>query len=321
MWRRKGFWSLLVTVVYIAFGNENFFREVLFSYLNLRHVMPGDNYQVVVYTDNPRWFAGYPGLRLESLIKERLNEWIGVAGFVYRCKILALRDCMDKYPGSRLLFLDGDTFLNADPSPVLSQLSPQTAMMNFPEAGRVIGLLKDVCELVVRKSPDLWELLGLTGVQDTWRMWNSGAIGLHSSHRPLLDQILYVNDLLYYRSCCRLIEQTAHSIVLGGRCNLVPLDREVVHYFAMKDGMRTALKRFFEENCRKPFDELVARAADFRPAMTHDPRLRGMDKLNNSIKKRKEKLAHRFRKLIRRKEWRAEIDRSKALALASLGAP
>jgi|GEM_PF-5165118 len=306
-----------VTFLYTAFGDEAYFYEVLFSYLSLRHVTQGAPVHVVVYTDKPEWFAPYPGLNVERMNPEDLVKWIGVAGCVFRAKIQIMRDCMDHNPDN-LLYLDGDTIFTADPRPILAKLSADTAIMNFPEAGRLSGLFQRASERVIKASTDLWTELGMPDVPNTWRMWNAGVIGLHRSHRPLLDQVVYVNDVLFHRSLNRIIEQVAQSVVLGSRCQLTELDHEIIHYFAMEKGFLPSLKSFMVENRHKPFDELLRLAAAFRPDMAHDPKLHGKRKWRNSLHKRKKSATLLLRRLFKRRTWAEEIEASRRLALASL---
>jgi hypothetical protein len=303
------------TILYIAFGKEVFFHEVLFSYLSLRLVAPDARWRVVVYTDSPEWFAPYEGLTVVPLSREVIREWSGVAGYVYRSKIFALRDCMDRFPGGGVVLLDGDTFFVDDPRKTLSLIDARTAIMNCPEPGRH---RVNACNRAIRASAELWKDLVMPGVLESWRTWNSGVIGLHASHRPLLDQILYVNDVLFRRSLIRTMEQVAESIVLGHRCKLVALDRELVHYYPMIADYLPRLEAFMAENLGRPFDELLAAASRFHPAMVNDPKPHGMSKWHNSLAKRKQMARYIFRRIVRSGRWMKEIAVSRRLAMATL---
>lgn len=301
------------TILYLAFGRQSFFDEVLFSYLSLRRVAQASTLRAVVYTDNQTRFDGIAGLEAIDVPGPQMREWIGPAGYFYRLKIEVLRDCMQRHPADDVIMLDGDTFFTADPSPTLSKISPSTALMNCPDPGkrRTVATRR-----VVEASQDLWAELNMPEVAQNLLTWNSGVVGLHSSKRMLLDEILYVNDVLYSRAGIRTTEQIATSIVLQNRITISPMDTELVHYFWAKQHFAPQLAAFMDENRRKSFTELMTLAAVFRPTLVRDGKPSAIGKLRKSWQKRADEVSFRIARFRNGSEWSKCIANSRRTALA-----
>jgi hypothetical protein len=299
------------TILYLAFGNQSFFDEALFSILSLKNVAPDASWRIVVYTDKPDCFARTPGVETVLIPMEKVRQWIASFGYFYRVKIQALRDCMDRYGGT-VTMLDGDTLFTANPALTLAKIAPDVALMNQPDPGR---RCIPACRRLIDASQDLWDELAIPDAPRNWRTWNSGVIGLHTAHRPLLDQILYLNDALYVRSGIRTVEQIAASVILQNHVRLEAMDKEMEHYFWAKLGFAPRLKVFMDENRDKPHDELAKLAADFRPGFVRDPAPLGKRKWKRSYAKRADALRFRMAKFLHGSEWMRDLEESRKQAI------
>lgn len=299
------------TILYLAFGNQGFFDEVLFSILSLKQTAPDARWRIVVYTDSPDYFARTPGVETVLIPRDKVRQWIASFGYFYRVKIQALRDALDRF-GGMVTMLDGDTFFTANPALTLAKISPEVALMNQPDPGR---RCIPACRRLIDASQDLWDELAIPDAPRNWRTWNSGVVGLHMAHRPMLEQILYLNDALYVRSGIRTVEQIAASVILQNHVTLEALDRELEHYFWAKLNFAPRLRAFMDENRDKPHDELARLAATFRPDLVRDPAPVGTRKWQRSYAKRAYVLRFRMAKLLHGREWMRDLEESRKQAL------
>src|SRR4051794_10925174 len=89
-------------ILYQAFNLLSIYNQVLFSIITLHYQLKGkfDVVRVVVYTDNPEFFAYYVGkipISIEVLSKEQIQFYKGEKNFIHRAKICVIQDCFSKY--------------------------------------------------------------------------------------------------------------------------------------------------------------------------------------------------------------------------------
>jgi hypothetical protein len=273
------------TIMYLAHGGEDYYRQALFSYLSLCHVAPNAGWRVLVYTDRPSWFLRVKGLLPVRMPPGLIEEWAGVGALVPRVKLMAMRDCMARFPGTNLLYLDSDTYFDMDPRPVVAQIAPSVALMNCVQKSRIS---LPILSRLISACGEMWDEMNLSGVPELWSHWNAGVVGLHASRRALLERVLYVADVLHQRSGLALSAQLATGIVLSSECEVRPME-----------------------------DGFVNDAAAFRPELLRDVPPSPLGRLAWLVERRRARAAFRLRRLRLREEWGVQIALSRSSALAS----
>ena len=86
------------TLVYLSFGGGSYSDEGLYAVLSALHEIGPDlaQYRIVVYTDDRTTFDGLP-VQIETVDQATLADWAGPCGHIYRRKVIALRETLNKF--------------------------------------------------------------------------------------------------------------------------------------------------------------------------------------------------------------------------------
>lgn len=262
----------MFTLALLSYGSERELKRALFClYSFLAQAGPDlSDYRVCLYTDRPEWFTQRltlaPGqLVFQELHPDKLASLRGPADFYLRPKICLMLELLQQF-AEPTLFVDSDTFFVADPRPVFERISPTTSLLH--EAEYPLSTLTTLDE----KHQRLWkffqghdfELAGQKVAFDpAWTNWNSGTIGLHPDHIPLVENVLRLTDAIYPPSLHPTCEQYAFSIVLQNGSRLEPAGGVIYHYWYH------VKKRILDEFIGKFLTaELMARPQSDRVAAT-----------------------------------------------------
>jgi hypothetical protein len=93
---------------------------------------------------------------------------------------------------------------------------------------------------------------------DAW-MWNSGALGLHPAHFPVLADWIAFLDEVHPSNRKPILEQFSIAWLLQRRLQVIsPCDDVLLHYFADKDRHLAAIAERLERLPRLPRGEALA---------------------------------------------------------------
>jgi hypothetical protein len=251
------------TLICLVYGGEEYARQATFSILSARHFgRQSRSTTVVVYTDSPSCMADVDVVTRE-VSDQAMTDWAGPHGFALRRKQLALEDAAQQF-GGKLLFVDTDTFFQADPQRLFDAISETRSVM-------------DVCEGMAGDPIDQWladnghAVERLTGrpapaVSDV-RMWNSGVIGLDACHAPAIHASIDLCDAIYAAVPHFTIEQFAVGFCLAQRTVLRDAGGAVYHYChpVMKKSFARRYLAFYERYGHASEGERAARCMAFVP--------------------------------------------------------
>ncbi len=210
--------------LYLAHSQERFRRQALFSVLSLLHYLKDSSleHRIVVYTDDEAFFRPLD-IVTQPLSVERITEWKGEIDFVHRMKIELMLHAQRKFEG-RMMFLDSDNYIFADPIPFLRAWPEGTAIMDKLEYR-----LDRPADRVGRKYKRFFSKahkFGASGARYSVNMqqpcWNSGIIGIPPSDPGILTDVLSVCDDVHSQFRKHLSEQMAFCIVLNRNFNIIP---------------------------------------------------------------------------------------------------
>lgn len=248
-------------LVLLSYGRESEYRRAIFAALSFwaHYQGPHEAVSTVIFTDHAPYFRPYlAGLPVEyvQLDADRRRAMHGPHDYVHRVKIGILDEVMHRYPGHDVLYIDTDTFFEADPTPLLQQLAAGTAFMHKPEYQLAEAV--EVCagfEPAVAACPPrflallasrTFQVLGrerqFTGTQ---LGWNSGVLGLPAEAARLLPDVFRLTDEFFAGSSWFTSEQLAFSLALPIILPLRRCDGSVFHYW--------------EPGQKKSMDALLAR--------------------------------------------------------------
>lgn len=250
-------------ILYQAYGGIDFVNECRYSllkYLQVYNLQLPPTTGIHIYTDQPHLFECFlpfiPKLECIPVNEATVRQWKGKLGFVHRFKIEMIRDFLNRFTGS-LLYCDTDTYATAPLETVFKNIEQGSYYMHEYE-----GTIDKT------KAPSFykWEKflsttpVGYNGKQmvfsNTLQMFNAGAVGLHSSKKDLLADILALADNIYEKFPKHIAEQFAFSYCLQKSGAIKTADNFIAHYWNLKE-FRQLLATFFSVNAEKSIPALV----------------------------------------------------------------
>jgi hypothetical protein len=228
----------MTNLVVLSYGRENEYRRAILAVLSYYSWLStsAEAGRTVIFTDNAAYFHPYlEGLTVDyiSLTRERVQELNNVTGYPYRVKVSAVQEAFEAYPDANVLFIDSDTFVMADPAPLLARISPQVRVMHLREfvleqrraedaGGRLLQLLE---------SQSFQTSHGEERFNASQSCWNSGVLGLDPTVAAYISDVFQLTDKFYLGSGWHISEQIAFSLLLQTRSEIIASDDVVFHYW------------------------------------------------------------------------------------------
>lgn len=264
------------TLMLLVHGRADLVAQAQFCILTFQHFAlrtPG-RYRVVVYTDRAGDFNEL-GDHVETvtLAPELLQQWRGPDDYVHRIKAEALLHFAQVY-GSRVMFVDSDTYFMRDPAYVFDRVRTGVAALHLDEgplSARANGNARRLHDFVRRTALPLPD--GSTGkLPEDVSMWNSGVVCLAPEDQDLLAPSLRLIDELYRRYRKHNMEQLALSYVLSTRVSVLPSDDVVYHYWGRTAAFAREADRFFAAHAGATLAERAAAAYVLAPKPAANPK-------------------------------------------------
>jgi len=241
-------------ILYQAYGGKDFINECRYSllkYLQVYNLEPPASTGIYIYTDTPHLFEDFRTffhtLKFIPVTDEMIRQWKGEESFVHRFKIEMIRDFLQHFEGN-LLYCDTDTY----------SISPLEHLFDDIEAGHIyMHEYEGVIDGEKFPSFRKWEkflsstpihyneklLVFHNGIQ----MFNAGVIGLHSSKKEVLTDVLSLTDSVYKEFPKHIAEQFAFSYCLQQLAKVQEAKTAISHYWNLKE-FRQLLQTFFARN-------------------------------------------------------------------------
>src|SRR5206468_3387760 len=88
------------------------------------------------------------------------------------------------------------------------------------------------------------------------KMWNAGVIGLNSSKKEILKEVLSLTDAVYKQFPKHIAEQFAFSYCFQHAGEVMVADNRIEHYWNLKE-FRNLLQVFFMQNSEENIPNLI----------------------------------------------------------------
>lgn len=204
--------------LYLALGDKKYVKEACYSIASLISTNQNTDmpYRIVFMVTNPE--AIHPQLAQNKLIDifhisdDIMRDWIGPLGYVYRVKIMAMKMLFAHHPDSNIIFIDTDTVILKDLSPLIRHVDNGGFLMysKCQDIAKAIKMTEHVKKSQISKHTYLRiqtykKVLCLDRIGSGDRsylkpnplsFYNSGVIGLNNQYRCLLDDVVKLNDLM-----------------------------------------------------------------------------------------------------------------------------
>jgi hypothetical protein len=262
--------SSKVSLVYLVYGSEFSYYQVIFSILNAHFYLEGDlqRIDIVIYTNNDTILRKYLkniSIKVELLTDEDIRKYRGLNDFNHRMKILIIKDCIQKYRNN-VLYMDGDTFFVNYPLPLLNKISNKVSVMHIPEYD-MYGKESENChKLILRRTLEDPVILKNENIKIPLRtiMWNAGIIGISCETFDLLDDVVSLTDQIYAARPVHTAEQFAFSYILQTKTNLISAESTIVHYWQQQEKkvLNYHIAKFLAKNQHMSLSVLTQKAND-----------------------------------------------------------
>jgi hypothetical protein len=228
-------------IAYLATGPEPVLTQALYSIrtaLAWRGALP---LAIHLYTDRPEFFTELAGsVEFELVDRERERRWRAPWGFLYRLKPKVLEDLSRRHPSDPILFVDADTYWTGDVGSAFARIVEGSAVMH--EREYFVGTLGTLQIRNFRRRMSRARFRGQPIDVEAW-MWNSGAVGLHPAHAPIVAEWIEYLDEVHPWNRKPFVEQYAISWLLQRRIDsIAPCADLLFHYWGDKERHLAAIR-------------------------------------------------------------------------------
>lgn len=252
-------------LVYLVYGGKlEYHQEAKYSILSALHHAQGACPRILLYTDEPEQFRGWP-VDLITLDAETLKTWTGPATYLHRRKAAAIRDALQYAEQS--IFIDTDTFFLDSPVRLFERLAKAPWLVDEIE-----GIWKEY------KGEPLHDVLApylaeRHGVDQQMLLINSGVLGFQADASGLMDEVLSLIDVMHPMvPKIHIIEQFAVGVAARHLGRPAESRGVIKHYFSGKNYWRHLVAAFFRRH-GDAFSELAVQAVLEMPTTKPRPAL------------------------------------------------
>ncbi|MFN2458312.1 MAG: hypothetical protein ABR502_08945 [Chitinophagaceae bacterium] len=217
-------------------------RYSLLKYLSVYNLKPPANTSVVIYTDQPAMFEEFEsffhGFEMQPVDAEEKKMWRGTQNSTERLKIHVLRDFFETYTGN-VLYCDTNTYALA------------------PIDGIFQNISSGIVHLHEEKHPEKWQhifrdkSIDINGekvqLNVTMKFFDTAIIGVNSNVKPLLNNIVALNDSIYNQFTQNNTEDFAFSYYLQLLHTIKTSNHVIAHYYNLNE-FQELLRVFFKKN-------------------------------------------------------------------------
>jgi hypothetical protein len=228
-------------LVYLVYGGKpEYHQEAKYSILSALHHAQGACPRILLYTDEPEQFLGWP-VDLIVLDADTLKDWTGPASYLHRRKAAAIRDAMQYAEQS--IFIDTDTFFLDSPVRLFERLAKAPWLVDEIE-----GVWKEYKGEVLHDvlAPYLAEH---HGVDQQMLLINSGVLGFQADASGVMDETLALIDVMHPMvPKIHIIEQFAVGVAARHLGRPAESRGVIKHYFSGKNYWRHLVAAFFQRH-------------------------------------------------------------------------
>ena len=265
----KSEYSARKILLYIVYGDEEaYYDGAIFSFLTFMNWIPNDDQiEVVVLTEKPEKFSGYP-IKTLVMSEEQKTDWSIDGAYHFRIKNRGLAFVMDKLElkeMDKILFFDTDTYFHKSPMPLFDLIQKDQALFYLNEGliydrSRFSIYVESLEGLKIKIDNESYELSKKSA------LWGSLMVGITVNMRPSLDWadklLLKFFDIVPSHT----IEPFALSESLLRKFRIIEGKNFVSLYSTSrkKQHAKEVLTKFFKEYKSLNLDDQVRLAQDIR---------------------------------------------------------
>lgn len=223
-----------MNIVLLAFGDNLLYHiQAYFCILSLlKYRNEGDT--IMLYTDAPKYYNRYKDyITIIELSESIIKEWMKDYNYLFRIKLKVMEDSAIHHPNKHLMFIDCDTVVTNPLSHIKDLLDKGTGIMYNDEGhpskmkGASLAMWKALKGKVIDNCI----------ISEQHNVWNSGVVGIPQTHvSEVIELAIHVCDYILESGVkCFTAEQYALSVAMTEYCEIVSIDKYIIHYWGNKD--------------------------------------------------------------------------------------
>lgn len=210
-------------IIFIEYGaQERFLNQVKYSVMTLLAFNRLNISEIIIYTEQPEKYEKMP-VSTRSISDKVFNYSLG-GKYHFRIKPCVLLDALREYE-CPILFLDTDTFCNADLTKKIASINTDNVLMNtfeitnpYPEF--TMGIVELPSGILYSHDPK------------KTKMFNSGVIGVDKGHELVIQDAIFIIDTMQH---CGLKRHTAEQTAISEafrvhNIQISEMHKEITHY-------------------------------------------------------------------------------------------
>lgn len=237
----------MTTVVLLSYGRESEYRRAIMAILSFWAWSSDHQARVLLFTDKPKYFAPFlAGLPVDYrlITAEEMQEIKGEQNFIHLVKVSVVNEASNTLqPGDKMVFIDSDTYFQADPAALLARISDTVSVMHMHEyvlGEFVSGNAADVKsgKLFIKMIEEK-EFATSQGVEKFYAgqsSWNSGVVGMSKTvATSVMPDIKPLTTTFFQHTQWHTAEQMAFALVLQTRTEVVAASPYIFHYWSLNE--------------------------------------------------------------------------------------
>jgi hypothetical protein len=252
-------------VMFLLYKLPEVFTEChfhLLRYMATRDQERKEQLTYLIYTDQPslfdRWKNTDLNLEVVPTPFERIQSWYGPRQFLWRAKIMAIRDALQR-TGGNVLYCDTDTYPRQDLGALFRRLDAGELFM-YENEGYIDKAAYPhfhMYHIRFAEHPTLRVGSRIYEIPLTTPIWNAGVIGIGHTQAPIIDEVLAFCDALYEEWPFVAVEQFSMGYIFENSSNGCTAAKDFLyHYWAVRR-YALLLDRLFEFYGSRDLDRLI----------------------------------------------------------------
>jgi hypothetical protein len=250
--------NILVLEASQSADKVNACRYSLLKYLEVYNLKPPADTAVYVYTDQPASFESFipffQQFEIKEISKTQLKEWAGT-GSPQRVKMEIISEVFSHVDGN-LLFLDTNTYIKVPLENIFAEIEKGIFFLHSYKASLNSTTDIELSQLSRFLATDVIQQNGQNLSIENVRIWNTNVIGLNSNYKPVLDDIIELNDVIYKQFPKPAVEAFAFSYCLQKTGEVKTCKEQIQHYGNLKE-LHQLLQLFFKRNEEESIPNLI----------------------------------------------------------------
>jgi hypothetical protein len=252
--------NVLVLQAIQGIDNINKCRYAILKYLDVYNLNPPSDIAIFLYTDQPAYFESFipyfNQFGIKELSQAQAKEWSGEKGYRGRIRMQILAEVNSHFHGN-ILFLNDNCYPNAPVEGIFSDIEAGNIFMHSCRGEFIKDKSMQGQKLNKLISGNSFQSNGSPLQTAGLKIFNPSAIGLNSSSREIVEDVIELSDLIFKQFPNPITESFAYSYCFQANHGEVKTCEQTVFYYPEEKPLLRLLGNFFNKNAEESVPNLV----------------------------------------------------------------